>query len=94
MEERASDWDASQLSVGKGEVFAEGRLVVLGKEKSWASRSRSDLERSSMKFICFCMLDFLGMDLVDFLNLISALILMMRSVGFVGVDSIDFRNRE
>lgn len=59
-EERVLDWETSHGSGGDGSLS----LVVGEKCSSWATRSRSDWERSSMKCIRFCILNFWRMELV------------------------------
>jgi len=66
---------------------------VVGKKKSWARRSTSERERSSIKFILFCIFDFLVKGVGEWsFDLVSVLIfgLMVSYMGFVGFGLEEF----
>jgi hypothetical protein len=84
--DRVVDWEVSHSCGGKSWEIAEGE-----KCRSCTRRSRSDRERSSMKFIRFCILSFWRVALVSWvlvsaLDLVSIFVFALISVCLVGLD--------
>jgi len=86
MVERMVDWEVSHSCGGKRGEVVEGEMC-----RSLARRSRSDRERSSMKFIRFAIFKFLvgGVGELDFgvsLEFDSIFVSVLISVRLVGLD--------